>query len=168
MRQDKSSVPRQVGRDTDGHFGQLAVLILGCTVCACDGNPQDEARVRPHGQALYEVSCAACHEKDGQGKTGVASPLAGSEWVTGPAGRLTRIALHGVRGEITVRGSRYNLEMPAFAHIFNDTDLAAILSYVRAAWGNKAPEVTATSIGTLRRRFGQRDSWTEEELLETE
>ena len=157
----------QVACDADSR-DLIAALLLCIVLGGCRGDLQEETDARTHGQRLYEVSCAACHQNDGQGKVGVASPLAESEWVTGPAGRLARIALHGVRGEITVRGKSYNLEMPGFAQVFNDADLAAILSYVRAAWGNKAPEITAASIGSLRRRFGHRDSWTVEELLDAE
>ena len=142
------------------------------TTAFCDGRnspwnfcePAGKVSAR-RGRALYEVSCGACHQVAGEGKEGVASPLAGSEWVTGSEGRLVRIALDGIRGPILVRGQRYQLEMPALRHVYEDEDLAAILTYIRGAWGNGAPPVEARTVAGVRRQTAQRgDSWTAEEL----
>jgi mono/diheme cytochrome c family protein len=91
--------------------------------------------------------------------------LAGSEWVTGSEGRLLRIALDGVRGPIQVKGKRYQLEMPALRHVYGDADMAAILTYIRGAWGNSASAVTVDAVGKVRSETAQRgDSWTAEAL----
>lgn len=148
----------------------VALVLAGTFLVSCEEAPSPgRANERlARGRTLYEVSCAACHQNDGEGRPGVASPLARSEWVTGPTNRLIRIALHGVRGGITVRGKTYNLEMPGFAFVFGDADLAAVLSYVRDAWGNRASEVPAAAVEAVRHALGHRDSWTEEELLAVE
>ena len=141
----------------------LAAAITVVSVTGCSSMPLGGTASR--GRALYEVSCGACHQPDGGGKEGVASPLAGSEWVTGSEGRLLRIALDGVRGPIEVKGRRYQLEMPALRHVYGDEDMAAILSYIRGAWGNSASAVTADAVGKVRSETAQRgDSWTAEEL----
>jgi mono/diheme cytochrome c family protein len=31
--------------------------------------------------------------------------------------------------------------MPPFGHVLDDNDIAAVLTYVRGAWGNDAPPV---------------------------
>ena len=138
----------------------LVVCEAGCQFCEPAGNVS--AR---QGRALYEVSCGACHQVNGEGKEGVASPLAGSEWVTGSEGRLVRIALDGIRGPIMVKGKRYQLEMPALRHVYGDEDLAAILTYIRGAWGNKSPAVETQTVAGIRQQTARRgDSWTAEEL----
>lgn len=141
----------------------LAAAITVVSVTGCFSIPPGGTANR--GRALYEVSCGACHQSDGGGKEGVASPLAGSEWVTGSEERLLRIALDGVRGPIEVKGRRYQLEMPALRHVYGDEDMAAILSYIRGAWGNSASAITVDSVGKVRSETARRgDSWTVEEL----
>ena len=141
----------------------LAAAITVVSVTGCSFVPLGGTANR--GRALYEVSCGACHQPDGGGREGVASPLAGSEWVTGSEERLLRIALDGVRGPIEVKGKRYQLEMPALRHVYGDEDMAAILSYIRGAWGNSASVITADFVGKVRSETAQRgDSWTAEEL----
>ena len=143
----------------------LLLFVLAAGEVGCQsGEPAGKVSVR-RGKILYEVSCGACHQVDGEGKEGVASPLAGSEWVTGSQERLLRIALDGVRGPIEVKGRRYQLEMPALRHVYGDEDMAAILTYIRRAWGNSASEITASFVGKVRADTAQRgDSWTAEEL----
>ena len=137
-------------------------LVLGS---GCDDSTA-EVQVKD-GRRLYEASCGSCHERDGEGKYGVASPLAKSAWVVGSVERLARIALHGVRGPIVVRGKSYNLEMPGFDLAFDDSQLAAILTYIRQAWGNEGPAVSTETVAAIRTKEKARgDSWTAEELLE--
>ena len=116
------------------------------------------------GKALYLVSCSACHQPNGQGLEGIAPPLAGTRWPSESEDRLARIVLHGLRGPITVAGTEYNLEMPAMG-FFDDQDIAAILTYIRSAWGNPSRPVTREAIGKIRVLNRKRsDSWTIEEL----
>jgi mono/diheme cytochrome c family protein len=133
------------------------------------GGSSSEDPVALRGKTLYDVSCAACHQPDGAGKEGVALSLVDSSWVQGPEGRLVRIALHGVRGPIEVHGKSYNLEMPGFQNVFGDEEMAAVLTYLRQAWGNRAPSVSAASVAAIRAAHRERgDSWTAAELLEVE
>src|ERR1035441_1070323 len=65
------------------------------------------------GRELFMTICAACHQRDGEGKDGVAPPLVGSEWTLAPGGsRLVRIVLNGMTGPVRVRGKDWNLPMP--------------------------------------------------------
>jgi mono/diheme cytochrome c family protein len=64
-----------------------------------------------------------------------------------------------------VRGQRYQLEMPALRHVYDDADMAAILTYIRRAWGNAAPAVTIGAVAAVRSQTASRgDSWTAQEL----
>jgi mono/diheme cytochrome c family protein len=95
--------------------------------------------------------CAACHQREGEGKDGVAPPLAGSEWVLAPSGdRLARIVLNGLSGAVRVRGREWNLPMPRWREILNDDQVAVVLTYVRSELGDQraapiAPELVATA-----------------------
>lgn len=117
------------------------------------------------GRVVYETTCALCHGVDGAGKPGQAPPLAGSEFVVGPVGRLIRIPLHGLVGPIEVHGQVWNLAMPAMGAALSAGDLAAALSYIRQAWGNKAPAITAAEVEAVKAATaGRNQPWTAEEL----
>src|SRR4051812_29765080 len=60
------------------------------------------------GAKIYSVTCASCHLANGLGTEGKVPPLAGSEWVTGDEGRLVRIVLHGLIGEVEVQGEMFS------------------------------------------------------------
>ena len=142
-------------------FGAL-FLLASCTTSAPQHHKNPQAA---KGEALYQVSCGACHQANGQGLEGIAPPLAGTRWASESEERLARIVLHGLRGSITVADKEYNLEMPALG-FFNDQDIAAILTYIRAAWGKPAESVSEETIGKIRTQTRERiDSWTVEELL---
>lgn len=89
------------------------------------------------GKQLYAANCVACHQATGKGLPGVFPPLDGSEWVTGDARTLANILLHGINGDIEVAGTPYQGAMPAF-HQLGDAELAALATYIRSNWSNKA------------------------------
>jgi mono/diheme cytochrome c family protein len=108
---------------------------------------------RVRGRDLFMKICAACHQRDGEGKDGVAPPLAGSEWVrAASATRLARIVLNGLTGAVQVRGKEWNLPMPRWREILNDDQVAVVLTYVRSELGDeRASAVTPESIAAARR-----------------
>lgn len=116
------------------------------------------------GQAIFAGTCAACHQASGQGSPGLDPPLAGSEYVTGDAGRMIRIVLRGLTGPVTVRGAQYNGQMPPWQQM-SDAELAAVISYVRSSWGNAAGAVTGEDVARERAASaGRAGPWTAAEL----
>ncbi len=89
------------------------------------------------GKQIYVANCVACHQTHGKGLPGVFPPLDGSEWVLGDERIIVNILLHGVDGEISVAGTVYKGNMPAFKQL-NDGELAAVSSHIRAQWSNRA------------------------------
>ena len=109
------------------------------------------------GRKVYEQICGTCHGVDGLGKPGQAPPLAGSEWVNAKGhNRLAHIPLAGIGGTLSVAGKDWNLPMAAMGAALSDADLANVLTYIRSSWGNKAGEVTADDIKTVRASMGAR------------
>lgn len=101
------------------------------------------------GKQLYAAKCVACHQGSGLGVAGVFPPVAASEWVLGDEKILTNILLHGVNGEMIVKGNKYNGLMPPWKSL-SDAELSAVLSYIRSDWGNAAPPITAETIKIQR------------------
>lgn len=119
------------------------------------------------GQQVYLQICAACHQPHGAGAPNLAPPLAGSDWVAGPPERLIRVVLHGLYGPLQVSGNTYNLVMPGLgaSGMVDDEKLAAVLSYVRRAWGNEFPLVDPSLVANVRAQTGSRAlPWTAAEL----
>ena len=111
------------------------------------------------GKVLFEQNCALCHNPDGLGKPAQAPPLAGSEWVlTAGVNRLIRIPQVGLAGPIEVKGQALNFSIPMapVGAPYSDDDLAAVLSYIRNAWGNKASIVTGDQVKKVRAELGSR------------
>jgi glucose/arabinose dehydrogenase/mono/diheme cytochrome c family protein len=123
------------------------------------------------GREQYLAVCYACHGLNGEGIVPLAPPLVNSAWVLGPERRLVRIVLHGLEGPVRVNGTRYEpplaLEaMPALESL-DDEKVAAVLTYLRRAWGHGAKAVTPALVAQVRRETAQRQRpWTEEELEE--
>lgn len=116
------------------------------------------------GQGLYAVRCVACHLVDGSGGP-IAPPLAESEWVLGSPERLTRILLHGVAGPIEVAGENYNLPGMIPNADMSDADLAAIMTYMRRAWGHRADAVDPSVVQRVRAATkGRAEPWAADEL----
>ena len=160
-----------MARSGDAAVGRLVQTILASILIRVDVpevqqlSPQQRALVT-HGARLYGFTCASCHQGHGRGMAGLAPPLRESEWVQGPAARMVRIALCGVRGEIEVNGQTWNLEMPSHDKLA-DGDLAAILSYVRQQFGNGSSLVEPAAVTAARAALGGRkDQFTPAELLQ--
>ena len=111
-------------------------------------DPKDPVFVR--GQALYANHCADCHGKDGEGAGAAAPALAGNRVVTmASATNAIRAVLMGGFAPVTA-GNPRPFGMPPFGQLLGDADAAALMTYVRNAWGNAAPEVSALAINRER------------------
>ena len=120
------------------------------------GRTKAQGSAASDGAALFTARCAACHQPNGQGLPGVFPPLAGSEWVNGRDSTAAAILIHGITGELVVKGSRYNGAMPAFGLQLSDEQIAAVLSYLRTQWGNEATPVAAQTVARTREAYKSR------------
>jgi mono/diheme cytochrome c family protein len=125
---------------------------------AIDAAAPAEGPVDPAVMALGKtqfITCAACHGQNGEGGP-IAPPLAGSDWVAGPVSNLIRIQLRGLNGPITVSGKEYNFPVGMAALSYQtDEQIAAVLTYVRNSFGNKASAVKPEQVKALRSEVGK-------------
>jgi glucose/arabinose dehydrogenase/mono/diheme cytochrome c family protein len=100
--------------------------------------------------------CAACHQPNGEGMSGLAPALVGSPWVTGGYSALVRIVLNGKQSGETA--------MPPLKALDDDV-IAAILTYIRRSWGHESPAVTQGQVQAVRSEVENREEpWSEAEL----
>ena len=132
------------------------------------GGPAVELTALQLGEKVYKEVCQACHQPTGLGQAGQFPALAGSEWVDGSEyneKRLVAIVLKGMKGPVTVKGAAYNGAMPPQENALKPNKLAAVLTYVRQAWGNKGGEITEAQVIAAKKEFADRsDQWTVEEI----
>jgi len=100
------------------------------------------------GKTVYAKTCLACHQDNGLGIANAFPPLAKSDYLNADAGRAIDVVLHGKTGEITVNGQKYNGVMPA--QVLSDEEIANVLSYVYASWGNKKQEIKPGMVAAKR------------------
>lgn len=86
----------------------------------------DESKQR--GQKVYEANCTVCHQANGKGVPGAFPALDGSAMVNGPKDAQINILLNGKNA------------MPAWKATLSDTEIAAVITYTRNNWSNKAAE----------------------------
>ncbi len=99
------------------------------------------------GKRIYETSCFACHQADGNGLAGAFPPLAKSDYLNDKKKTISAV-IHGLEGPIKVNGKDYNSVMPA--QVLSDEEVANVLSYVYASWGNKKTNVTPAEVKSVR------------------
>ena len=135
-----------------------------CVLTLC--LPSAQAAPEQTGRQLYELYCGACHGVDGIGaKSNPNPPLAGSEWLKGTADRATAAVLKGLVGPIEVKGEFYNLAMPAQGAIFDDEQLAKIITYISTSFGNTGGPTSAEQVKAVREKWADRAApWTAREL----
>jgi mono/diheme cytochrome c family protein len=117
------------------------------------------------GKRLFTV-CVTCHQSTGRGLPGFYPPLRDSPFVLGDPHRLALLLIHGLEGPLTVKGKKFDQLMPP-APLATDKDVAAIMTYVRQAWGNDGAAVAIEVVTAARAASADRAApWTVDELNE--
>ena len=156
-------------------FGFALAVSVGmasaASVASAQAAPKKGAAAKPtaapDGSKIFATTCVVCHELDGTGKEQLYPPLAGSEWVQGDEAKLIRIILHGLTGPVEVAGETFSGAMPGWGPVLEDKDIAAVATYIRSSWGNKAAPVTAAKVTSIRAATTSRKvPWTVPELAQ--
>ena len=112
------------------------IAAAGCVlfVAAPSGAP---AATKVNGAAIFADQCSACHQANGQGVAGAFPPLAHNSDIFLARDYPVRAVLFGLSGKIDVGGKSFDGVMPPL-DVLNDEEIAAVVHYVRTAWGNAA------------------------------
>jgi len=109
------------------------------------------------GQAIYKDNCAGCHTDAGTGAARLFPRLAGSPAVqSDDATTLIHTVLFGSQAAATP-GAPTGPAMPSFAWRLSDAQAAAVVTYIRNAWGNAAAAVSPDQVRTVKGKRGHLD-----------
>ncbi len=100
------------------------------------------------GAAVFAQNCASCHQANGAGQAGVFPALAGNKDVTGDSKGVIHTLLYGLAGK-AIDGKTYGAQMPAWKGQLSNADIAAVITYIRSSWGNKASAVTEADVAKV-------------------
>jgi mono/diheme cytochrome c family protein len=161
----------QSGRNARSHAGELmSEVVVNSTSKISDADVRaiavylkdlpagtPEPRVTPPppaqmaaGEKLYKGACIACHEADGSGAPRIYPPLPGNANLqSADASSALRVILDGAESVTTPRAPNKG-SMPAYAAKMTDQEIADVTNYIRNAWGNAAPLVTAAQVAKAR------------------
>lgn len=146
-------VARSLQHLSDADAGAMARYLKSLPATAAPAPAAGERageQLLAEGRRLYASHCVDCHGADGKGKAPAYPPLAGNRAVTmTPAVNAIRMVLNGGFPPGTA-GNPRPYGMPPYSHELNDAQVAAVLTYVRASWGNDAPPVGTPDVNRWR------------------
>ncbi|MBB2205168.1 c-type cytochrome [Gluconacetobacter takamatsuzukensis] len=103
------------------------------------------------GARLYVDHCAACHRTDGKGYAPVFPPLAGNPVImSDQPDSLVHVVQSGAALPGTARAPSAFV-MPAYGRMLSPQQIADVVTFIRAAWGNNAPPVDAATVAELQK-----------------
>ena len=102
------------------------------------------------GKKIYTENCAKCHAENGLGKPPAYPPLATNQSIQMPSAvNPIRMVLNGGYPPST-DGNPHPYGMPPFAQALSDTEVAAVVTYIRMSWGNHGTPVSPQQVSNLR------------------
>ncbi|HEY2681917.1 MAG TPA: cytochrome c [Steroidobacteraceae bacterium] len=129
---------------------KLAAAALAALMAGCSGDsPTATPGPVDLGEKIYMQNCVPCHRDDGTGVPTVYPSLSHSPVVNGDPKALAQWVLNGKRPPNLPSG-RYSTQMLLFGWM-KDEEAAALLTYVRAHFGNDSPPVAPATVAEARK-----------------
>jgi len=134
------------------------MMIIGCLFCCVPLLAQVKTKAKPRhvaglalvgGKGIYEKYCLTCHQADGSGVPNMNPPLIRTSYVLGDRTRLIKVVLNGFSESVDIDGESYSNEMPSHDFL-KDQEIAAVLTYIRKSFTNKAGPITTAQVKTVR------------------
>lgn len=110
------------------------------------------------GAEVYADNCTGCHMDGGQGQPNVFPPLKGSSAIEARKAETVISVVLGGAAIPATSAKPSGLKMPDFRDKLDNAQVAAVVSYIRNAWGNHASSVSAGDVADMRKQMRQKGS----------
>jgi cytochrome c oxidase subunit 2 len=114
----------------------VIMLCLGLLGGVALAQGQGDATQR--GQEVFEDNCAQCHRANGEGLPDTFPALNKNPFVLGEPKPVIATVLNGRKGSLG--------KMPSWKDKLDDQQIAAVVTYLRQAWSNRAAPVTPAMV----------------------
>lgn len=103
------------------------------------------------GAKIYDQHCVQCHGKQGEGIPNAYPALAGNRMLlmAHPNNAVLSVSHGGFAPSTQANPRPYG--MPPYLLQLTDADIASVLSFVRASWGNSAAPITELEVHQIRK-----------------
>jgi cytochrome c6 len=118
------------------------VLLLCWCLLGGAALAQGQGDARQRGQEVFEDQCAQCHRTNGEGLPATFPALNKNPFVLGDPKLVIATVLNGRQGNLG--------RMPSWKDKLDDQQIAAVVTYLRQAWSNRAPAVTPAMVAATR------------------
>lgn len=115
----------------------LCLGLLGSVALA-----QGPGDATQRGQAVFEDNCAQCHRTNGEGLPATFPALNKNPFVLGEPSPVIATVLNGRKGNLG--------QMPSWRDKLDDQQIAAVVTYIRQAWSNRAAAVTPAMVAATK------------------
>lgn len=145
---------------TDGDLAAVATYLKDVPPTKSDNDENSQRSgdkdQMSQGAMVYADNCTGCHMENGQGLAKVFPPLKGSAAIQAKKPTtLIRIVLGGAAIPAT-ETKPTGLMMPNFRDKLDNAQIAAVVSYIRNVWGNRASTVSAGNVADIRKQMKQK------------
>ncbi|MFA4901228.1 MAG: cytochrome c [Desulfobaccales bacterium] len=121
---------------------RIRLFLAGLMLVAGGAWAQELGDLVKQGQQIFENNCAQCHLKSGKGLPGTFPALDKDPFVIGDPKPVLATVLHGRKGTLG--------QMPSWKDNLDNRQVAAVVTFIRQAWSNRAPAVTPAMAGAAR------------------
>ncbi len=118
------------------------IILSGLILAAGLALAQAPADLAAQGKEIYEEHCADCHRSSGEGLPVKFPAHNKNPFVLGDPRPVIQTVLEGRKGKLGT--------MPTWKEKLDDAQIAAVVTYIRNAWTNKASGVTPAMVKELR------------------
>lgn len=118
------------------------ILLLCLSLLGSQALAQSQGDTHQQGQVVFEDNCAQCHRSNGEGLPATFPALNKNPFVLGDPKPVIATVLNGRKGSLG--------QMPSWKDKLDDGQIAAVLTYIRQAWSNRAAPVTPAMVAATR------------------
>jgi cytochrome c6 len=118
------------------------VLLIGLGLLGGIALAHGQGDAHQQGQAVFEDNCAQCHRSNGEGLPAAFPALNKNPFVLGDPKPVIATVLIGRKGSLG--------QMPTWKDTLDDGQIAAVVTYIRQAWSNRAAPVTPAMVAATR------------------